>query len=614
MRLFVNNQPVVLKSGQTIDYTIENPVLTEAEGFTLELQLPLAGCAWNLSLFGDIYRTDQAISQTYPARIEHGSFIRYGVLTILEVTESMISAQFLDGQSQSNLENIFDTTYIHQQSIPTPADYVEYINSHQSDYDPADSVQPIAWRPADSDHPRKWLDLSELRDIVYFTGSSTGKTYAAGLGGGYDFITLPWINNYSGNQQNIMRRVSPGSEHPYALSIYRSRNNESNTPDADTEEPTYQIYLISLVRKLLDAQGYTYDLTQWESKPADLNLVVFNCAPAVWNITNYARLLPHWTYTEFFDNLGKLLGGLFLIDHQNKHVTFRTFNSYYHRPNYYDPGKILHKYTRSIETDAGDLALLKILEYSKPDSYKSDYYFFTDFKTIRSYISTDPSDLYSIYYDGTNYYAHFIDAVDDQGTITQYHDVRLGVYGTPEQDSTGAQYTPQSVRIQPVIAEDLLLADSRIFSRNALPVIPCGELESYDGEPTPSDPKTPIQRIIEDGFNDQEIFSNLIIGSVFFMPYGQDSATPLTINPSAIDPNTNLTPVTRLQSQVSEIPQFDAKKILTCSFIADTIPAVNSIFVINSQLYICKQLEITLHSESVDPILIKGTFYPITSM
>lgn len=81
-----------------------------------------------------------------------------GVLAIVEVSQSEIKGQFLDGMSAQNFIGDFDEIYINELDL---GDY-EYVNM---------SNTPPEWL---------WRSIDRMKN----------------------YISLPWVNNYSGNIQN----------------------------------------------------------------------------------------------------------------------------------------------------------------------------------------------------------------------------------------------------------------------------------------------------------------------------------------------------------------------------------------------------------------------------
>ena len=55
MILTINGQQAALKKGSSIEYVSENRIFTDADDYSMEIELPLADCPQNI----DIYAIDQ---------------------------------------------------------------------------------------------------------------------------------------------------------------------------------------------------------------------------------------------------------------------------------------------------------------------------------------------------------------------------------------------------------------------------------------------------------------------------------------------------------------------------------------------------------------------------
>lgn len=94
----------------------------------------------------------------FACELRDTDFYKMGVLAIVEVSQSEIKGQFLDGMSAQNFIGDFDEIYINELDL---GDY-EYVNM---------SNTPPEWL---------WRSIDRMKN----------------------YISLPWVNNYSGNIQN----------------------------------------------------------------------------------------------------------------------------------------------------------------------------------------------------------------------------------------------------------------------------------------------------------------------------------------------------------------------------------------------------------------------------
>ena len=265
MKIIINGKDAVLKKGTSFEFVAENRSFTGSDSYTLSITFPLRGCPENIAIFGYINRTDIDKSKVvFDCEISDINFYSAGTITIVEINEKEVKTQFLEGRSEQNFDDTFDEIYINELDLGS---------------------YPMTSLPSNP--------ISQWQ----------------GLRSGQEAVALPWVNNSSGNIQN---------EVVYANNAY--------TYHADCKGLSYQPYLIAIVRRICSAIGYSCDLSQWDSRQDLRFLLVCNTLPWAWDIYQFARALPHWSVTEFFEKLEQFLGGEFDIDHRNKSIKF-TFTS-----------------------------------------------------------------------------------------------------------------------------------------------------------------------------------------------------------------------------------------------------------------------------------------------
>ena len=58
MILTINGKQATLKKGSSIEYVSENRIFTDADDYSMEIELPQADCPQNLDIFGMITRKE----------------------------------------------------------------------------------------------------------------------------------------------------------------------------------------------------------------------------------------------------------------------------------------------------------------------------------------------------------------------------------------------------------------------------------------------------------------------------------------------------------------------------------------------------------------------------
>ena len=264
MEIIINGKQAFLKKNTSFDFIFENRLFTGSDSYTLSITFPLKGCAQNIAIFGHIHRADVIKSKVvFDCDIRDGAFFKSGSITITEISAVEVKTQFLEGRSEQNFDETFDDIYLNE---------------------------------LDLGYPTKRTGLSAKEAL---------KAYPTN-----DYVPLPWVNNYSGNLQN-----------PYLFGSHFITGFEN-----EKEEHSFQPYLLYILKRMCSKLGYTYDFTELERSQYK-TLLICNTLPSAWGAWNFAIALPHWTLTEFFEQLENFLFGEFDINHKAKRIEFHFSNS-----------------------------------------------------------------------------------------------------------------------------------------------------------------------------------------------------------------------------------------------------------------------------------------------
>ena len=270
MNIYVNNKLAALKKGTSFEYVSENRLFSGSDGYTLTITFPLRGCPENIAIFGHINRADVAAKKViFDCEIRDKGFYKFGSITVTEISETEIKTQFLEGRSEQNFDKTFDKVYINELDLGAPP------TMSTSGISPAN-----AWYPEYS---------------------------------GCKYVALPWVNDYSGNIQNLAEYI-----------VDDASQNKGHFA-WNTEKCTglsWQPYLLHITRKICEAVGYTADFSKWEEVEEYRYLLICNTLPHAWYMPGFANALPHWTVEEYFEKLELFLGGEFDFDHRGKRITF----------------------------------------------------------------------------------------------------------------------------------------------------------------------------------------------------------------------------------------------------------------------------------------------------
>lgn len=284
MKILVNCKQAVLKKGSSFEYHSENPLFTEAEDYSMDIEFPMKDCPQNILIFGALHVKGVDISTvTFPCEIITESFDKTGILTITEVGDVVVKGQFLEGMSQENFSTSPDLlTYL------TDLDFSDYDGQKDSfggfpqwfyDYH-WDSEWGYGWytKNAEKSGPAVGWDQA----IIYDT--KTEQTYDH-IGGAVAYNSYIQRHIYLAHLIDLVGQVLGWS---VDQSVLRAL-------------PFYQYILVANRRKFLYA--FPYD---WEVRPL-------------------CDSLPRWTVKEFFQNIADYFGCVVMFDSASKKIKFSSY-------------------------------------------------------------------------------------------------------------------------------------------------------------------------------------------------------------------------------------------------------------------------------------------------
>lgn len=112
MKITIDGKTAVLKKGTSFDFIAENRSFAGSDSYTLSITFPLCGCAENIAIFGNINRTDIDKSKVvFDCEIFDINFYSAGIITIVEISDTEVKTQFLEGRSDQNFDDTFDEIY-----------------------------------------------------------------------------------------------------------------------------------------------------------------------------------------------------------------------------------------------------------------------------------------------------------------------------------------------------------------------------------------------------------------------------------------------------------------------------------------------------------------------
>ncbi len=261
MKIIVDGKEAFLKEDLSFEYVRENPLFTDAEGYSLEIPFPLKDCPQNILIFGPLHVKGVDIAKvTFPCEIITSAFRKTGILTIVSVSDVEVQGQFLDGMSMQGCNNQGLDLYI-----------------DEIDFSPIDGTDGDATSVMDNEN---FADLpvwdKDADDVFHLMPSQPVSRHI------YLWYLVDWIVSESGYDVDLSIIE--------AYSVYRSLV-VCNSSDVST-------YCDDVFSDSLFSSFYFMDIE---------------------------KTLPHWTVREFLDNLAAMFGVKAIIDTQNKKISMMRF-------------------------------------------------------------------------------------------------------------------------------------------------------------------------------------------------------------------------------------------------------------------------------------------------
>lgn len=293
MEIIINGKQAYLKKNTSFEYISENPLFTGSDSYSLTITFPLKDCPQNSHIFGHLNRQDVEKNKVvFDCDIRDRNFFKSGSIVITQISEVEVKTQFLEGRSEQNFDDTFDDVYLNQLELGYP---------DEEERKPANNGIPTVWNRC---YPtKKW-------------------------------VPFPWVNNTSGNMQNAVEKQSNGS--------FRW--------SSDTKVLTFQPFLLHILNKICQVMGYKGYFDAIENSNYKY-LLICNTLPAAWAVWNFAEALPHWSLTEFFEELEKLLKGEFSINHKAKSITFEFSHKLANKTQAVNIEKVINKYAVEVSQE-----------------------------------------------------------------------------------------------------------------------------------------------------------------------------------------------------------------------------------------------------------------------
>ena len=265
--LYIDGTPLVLPSDFATEIKIENSFFTKNGEYTYDFKIPLNNPT-NAAMYAHLHRLNN-VSEIKEKRqavlmADNRCYIN-GTEIITDWTDDSVSIQLASGNSELN--------YLIGASLQV-----------------------------------SFLDMGkvELTDetgrVSYYTQSLQGS-YPD-----YDFVAAP-VSTPAGILNEWRFSVASSA---YSLRL------------VDDTIRVVQPYLCALVRRMLNALGYTIGVNQLEESRYNQLIAVHDV-----NTLEYAKMLPGWSVKDFFENLERMFNLVLVVNNRDRTVDIVFANQFY---------------------------------------------------------------------------------------------------------------------------------------------------------------------------------------------------------------------------------------------------------------------------------------------
>ena len=600
--LYIDGKNAVLPEGFNISFISENPYFTRSSNYSLDVELPMPA---NHAIFRHISRLDVTKKKTIlPATlmVDNRTLLR-GSAVLLSVEDTLLKVQLVSGNAEFNLLTN-DDIYIDELDLGGP-------------YNPP--------------HPEMFQ--------FFLPESEMANTY--GSVDEVDGVFLP-VFYQEAKDDNLVNAV-----------LYEAETTNFN-PGASMYAGSFQPYLLIVIKKLIEHFGYTFD-----SSFFDNNFLRNTYVCSALNSFRIETALPHWTVSEFFDELEKFLGVITVVDEHAKVVHLVELNNYFSNSDkeVISHTALLREFSVDIgeEKDNKDVASGNVgydLPSTSNDGYlrldkdilaaakKAEYANYQELKSAYDNMTTEERKKI-LFIVGKRYYINYNEEETDTNTLREVN-LYADLIRNPESYDTDAKLkiTPAKIvqydrgtwkRLENnfdvvrtntslVLNIPLISYYRKMYNPDWI-ISPTGEAfniqEAISGDielPEKQQKNDRMEVAFNTGiFNRQNVTSGgqtkVYSHAYPFTDYQQKTAAQLTdFLPYSLSLN-DVCPDS-IGHRLSTLNIFHSNIPYTIQFLADKMPDVNKVFLIGNKQYLCEKIEAEIDADGLNKVL-KGTFYRI---
>ena len=328
---YLDGTQVFPATGEKIQITAENAILTKSGSYTLEVKYPLS-IFENRRFFGDLDRTDiTKAAKTWEVRIiSNGKILMLGTATLIKATKDDVSVQYLAGNSQVNFWENAEKTYIDEYDYNSKEDGRDRVDVWAQDYSDkflngyGTPKRGRGYRTFESQGGKRII----FEDIWLFYKENPYKYVKPNnkifMGVEKEFCFANVYDEDFGwkedKQYKVIGGITIGNGVRYGREVFSMAEvSYGMTLHANCIMP----HLLFIIKQIIEKRGYSIERNDiWKYGNTD---DLYIASPRL--SLKIADALPHWTVKEFFEQIENFFNCTLVFDEDKRTCSFIMNNT-----------------------------------------------------------------------------------------------------------------------------------------------------------------------------------------------------------------------------------------------------------------------------------------------
>ena len=327
LSLYIDGRRAVIKEGSTITLTLENPFYTDSGEYTYDVTLPLKGCVENQRIFGSLQHPAVShkflASRKYPFRLVTELLTLEGEAVVTSVTHEEVTVQLLAGNSALNFDMMGEDgeLYIDEMDLGCAYDTLWQQRRPGEKQTLRGTLSWLLSNAFTAEERDKLLHgCQDDTECVCFPVYSTADEYWAN-----EHIFTHWGNTEGGAWEEEAQAYIP------LISTGNTQTIPNSSPEGNIELQeglafAAQPYLAVVLERILGVLGYEVVENVMRAKDVygTRNWMYHIFVANARREFEYGKALPHWTVSEFFEELRNAYGLIVFVKNGKARILNRA--------------------------------------------------------------------------------------------------------------------------------------------------------------------------------------------------------------------------------------------------------------------------------------------------